>query len=263
MGGGSDDEQVFKALASPHRRRILDLLREGPLTTGAIDEQLDGLSRYAVMQHLRVLEGSGLVVVRRQGRQRFNHLNAVPVREVYERWVSRLAGDSAEGMLALKRHVERRGNMAVRAINIESEVRLKAPIERVFEAFTLEQDQWYPYSYGEGRLKKIVFEARVGGQVYEDWGDGMGILYGHVAYYDAPKAVAIRSHLKPAITLEQWASFEADGDETILRHATTAFGEISDEMASAIKSHGDLKEVAHHLHAWVEDGKAVRQLAQA
>ena len=252
------DEQVFKALASPHRRRILDLLRQGPMTTGALDDALEQLSRFAVMQHLSVLEDAGLVVVRRQGRQRFNHLNAVPVREVYERWVSRLAGDTAKGMLALRRHVEEKeGDMAVRAITIENEIRLRAPIQRVFDAFTQEQQHWYPYSYGRDRLKRIVFEPRVGGQTYEDWGDGTGILYGHVAYYDPPHAVAIRSHLKPAITLEQWAVFEQDGDETILRHSTTAFGEISDEMAEGIHSHGDLKEVEHHLRAWVEEGTPV------
>jgi DNA-binding transcriptional ArsR family regulator len=99
-------EPVFKALASPWRRKVLDLLRDGPLTTGDLDAAFPELSRFAVMQHLKVLEEANLVIVRREGRQRFNHLNAVPIRQIYERWVSRFEGHWAGALISLKDMLE-------------------------------------------------------------------------------------------------------------------------------------------------------------
>lgn len=100
---------MWRALASPQRRAILDLLRDGAMTTGQVAARFGDLSRYAVMQHLGVLEGAGLVVVRRTGRERWNHLNAVPIRQIYERWVSNFAEIDAGNLLALRRHVEPKG----------------------------------------------------------------------------------------------------------------------------------------------------------
>ena len=101
-----DNDAVWRALANPVRRRILDLLAEGPLTTGALAEAFPELSRFAVMQHLKVLEEAELVVPRREGRQRFNHLNAVPIQRIYRRWVSRYTGRWADALVALKDELE-------------------------------------------------------------------------------------------------------------------------------------------------------------
>jgi DNA-binding transcriptional ArsR family regulator len=76
---------VWQALADPTRRAIMDLLRQAPRTTGALAEQFP-TTRFAIMKHLTVLETAGLVVIRRRGRERWNHLNAVPLELVYERW---------------------------------------------------------------------------------------------------------------------------------------------------------------------------------
>lgn len=99
-------EPVFKALASPWRRTILDLLRDGPLSTGDLDAALPELSRFGVMQHLAVLEEANLIVARKEGRTRMNYLNAVPLRQVYERWVSRFEGHWAGALLSLKDSLE-------------------------------------------------------------------------------------------------------------------------------------------------------------
>lgn len=115
MRHGPDDlDPVWKALANPDRRRILDLLREsenrgeGGVATGTLVMEFPGLSRFAVMQHLEVLEASGLVVPRREGRMVLNYLNAVPIRAIYERWVSRFEGQWAGALLSLKRRLESR-----------------------------------------------------------------------------------------------------------------------------------------------------------
>ena len=75
-----DDEltPIWKALSDPTRRRILDLLKERPRTTGELCDAFEELSRFAVMKHLAVLEGAELVIVRPHGRERWNHLNTVP-----------------------------------------------------------------------------------------------------------------------------------------------------------------------------------------
>jgi len=86
-----DEDRVFKALASPTRRRLLDLLRDGPRTTGDLCAQLAELDRCTVMQHLRVLEQADLVIPQRRGRERWNHLNALPIKHVHDRWISEYA----------------------------------------------------------------------------------------------------------------------------------------------------------------------------
>lgn len=118
MARKDDDlEAVWRALASPIRRRMLDLLRDGSMTTGALSEEFADLSRFAVMQHLGVLAEADLVVPRREGRTRLNYLNPVPIQRIYHRWVSRYQEPWAESLVALKGTLEsetpaRRGKRA-------------------------------------------------------------------------------------------------------------------------------------------------------
>src|SRR5882672_1934359 len=93
---------VFRALADPSRRRILDLLRERPRTTGELAAAFPR-SRFAVMKHLTVLERARLIVPRREGRLRWNHLNAVPLERLYERWVRPYESHWARGLLGMER----------------------------------------------------------------------------------------------------------------------------------------------------------------
>jgi DNA-binding transcriptional ArsR family regulator len=97
---------TWRALANPHRRRMLDLLRAGPMTTGDIAGRFPRLSRFAVMQHLGVLGQGNLVVHRRDGRQRLNYLNPVPIQQIYDRWVSRYQASWAESLVTLKEALE-------------------------------------------------------------------------------------------------------------------------------------------------------------
>ncbi|HEX2036390.1 MAG TPA: metalloregulator ArsR/SmtB family transcription factor [Chloroflexota bacterium] len=99
------DDGVWRALAHPTRRAILDVLRDGPRTTGEIVAAL-GLGRHVVVQHLAVLRQADLVLVEPRGRRRINQLNPVPFRQIYERWVSRYAAPWAAALVALKEAVE-------------------------------------------------------------------------------------------------------------------------------------------------------------
>lgn len=103
-----DLDAVFKALADQTRRAILDSLAQRPRTTGWLAGQFPQLSRFAVMKHLGLLEAAGLVSVRREGRERWNALNPVPLRRLYERWMSPLLEHSAVELLRLKDAAEER-----------------------------------------------------------------------------------------------------------------------------------------------------------
>jgi DNA-binding transcriptional ArsR family regulator len=98
----SGDDAVFRALADTRRRRLLDALRDGPRTTGQLCQSVDGLSRFAVMDHLEVLVEAGLVTVTRRGRERFNYLNPVPIQRIHQRWMAPFAEAAASELLALE-----------------------------------------------------------------------------------------------------------------------------------------------------------------
>lgn len=97
-----DLDPIFKALSDPTRRAILDLLRSGPRTTTEIVDAFPKLSRFGVMKHVDVLRNAGLIQTREDGRQRVNSLNAVPIRQIYERWVSNYRELWTDKLLRLK-----------------------------------------------------------------------------------------------------------------------------------------------------------------
>ena len=98
----NDLDEVWKALSDPTRRAILDLLRKGSKTTTEIVEAFPHLTRFGVMKHLDVLRETHLVNTREEGRQRINSLNAIPIRQIYERWVSRYEDFWADRLLAIQ-----------------------------------------------------------------------------------------------------------------------------------------------------------------
>jgi DNA-binding transcriptional ArsR family regulator len=104
-----DLDAVWKALSDPTRRAILDLLRQGPLTTSAIVEAFPHLSRFGVMKHIEVLREAALIESREQGRQRINSLNVVPIRQIYERWVGRFEELWSSHLLRIKEDAETPG----------------------------------------------------------------------------------------------------------------------------------------------------------
>ncbi|HEX9500602.1 MAG TPA: metalloregulator ArsR/SmtB family transcription factor [Thermoanaerobaculia bacterium] len=99
-------ERIFKALADGRRRKILDLLASEPLTTGKLCKHFPKLHRCTVMQHLRVLERANLVIVKREGRLRWNYINALPIKEIYDRWISPYATDAVSLLARMKRELE-------------------------------------------------------------------------------------------------------------------------------------------------------------
>jgi len=87
MSIADDNDNIFKALSSRTRRQLLDLLKDRPQTTGMLCVAFPDLDRCTVMQHLKVLEEADLIIARREGRERWNHLNALPIKHIHDRWI--------------------------------------------------------------------------------------------------------------------------------------------------------------------------------
>lgn len=102
----NSNDEIWKALADGTRRAILDVLAERPQTTGELVGRFDHLCRTNVMKHLDVLVKANLIVVRREGRQRWNYLNPAPIQSVCDRWVSKHVKRMASAMSRLKERVE-------------------------------------------------------------------------------------------------------------------------------------------------------------
>ncbi len=143
-------DEVFKALADPTRRSLLDeLFREDGQTLSALAGRFE-MTRFGVMKHLKALEDAGLVVTKRRGREKVHFLNPVPIRLVHDRWVSKYAEPWAAGLSELK-------------------TRLESPMEKVFEIYikTTPERLWEAITDSEIRSK-----YQFGAKVTSDWKPG-------------------------------------------------------------------------------------------
>ena len=104
-----DEDRVFKALGDPTRRFLLDLLFQGDARTlTELESELE-MTRFGVMKHLRVLEDAGLVVTRRQGREKLHFLNPVPIRLIHDRWIDKYTERQVTALADLKTKLEETG----------------------------------------------------------------------------------------------------------------------------------------------------------
>ena len=99
-------DNVFRALSNSTRRRILDLLKDHPRTTGEVCANFPELDRCTTMQHLDVLERAGLVIAQRKGRVRWNHLDALPIKLIHDRWIGDYARSAVDLLANLKSDLE-------------------------------------------------------------------------------------------------------------------------------------------------------------
>ena len=217
------------------------------------------------MQHLGVLADAGVVLVERRGRDRFNYLNPVPLREWYERWVQPMAGADSAALLALRRTAENgehamsdvtepgavisAGTEPIRTVRLAYELRIRASAQRTFEVMTQRSQDWFPHTYGGDRVRRVVLEPRVGGQHYEDWGDGRGHLYGEVTAFDPPGSWATRGRVSPGTILDTIYELSDEPGGVTVRVTKVAVGPISEEEAAGITRFGDIRGYAAAIEA--------------
>jgi len=210
------------------------------MTTGELSDQFD-VSRYAVMKHLDVLVEAELVVIRREGRERWNHLNAVPLQQVYERWLRPYEDEWASSLLRLRSVVEEKktsmpGAPVMQNLNIEQDIVINAPLEHVYDVLTQDMSLWWkdPYIQREGGTVRL--EPHVGGRMFEDWGEGKGVLLCTVTRVEPPYelrlvgTMGIRGLVAGDIVFRLQAE---DETRTRFQLSHRAMGEIDDEVRSS------------------------------
>jgi uncharacterized protein YndB with AHSA1/START domain/DNA-binding transcriptional ArsR family regulator len=136
-------DAVFRALADPTRRSLLDeLFKQDGQTLGALERRLP-MTRFGVMKHLKVLEEAGLLTTRRRGREKLHFLNPVPIRLVHDRWVSKYSEPWATALSELKHDIEE--NVMEKVF----EIYIKTTPERLWEAIT-DSEMRRKYNFGVG-----------------------------------------------------------------------------------------------------------------
>ena len=106
MSSEDESDRIFKALADRRRRGILDMLKDGPKTTGMLCAAFPDLDRCTVMQHMRVLAAADLIIIQRKGRERWNHLNALPIKDIHDRWIGGYAKNAVDLLSRLNADLE-------------------------------------------------------------------------------------------------------------------------------------------------------------
>ncbi|WPU10285.1 metalloregulator ArsR/SmtB family transcription factor [Pseudarthrobacter oxydans] len=238
-------DAVFKALADPTRRELLDeLFREDGQTLGALERRFD-MSRFGVAKHLRILEEAGLVVARRRGREKLHFLNPVPIRLLHDRWVSKYAEPWAAGLSDLKS-------------------RLESPMEKIFEIYikTTPERLWEAITNSEIRSK-----YQFGNTIETDWTPGGSFTMNNVKA-GAPLGEGENLEVDPPRRLVQtmralWGEdVKAEGTSKV----TWDIEQVGDSCRLTV-THSDLREGANEqlyggwpmilsgLKTWLETGE--------
>ncbi|WP_041651976.1 ArsR/SmtB family transcription factor [Pseudarthrobacter phenanthrenivorans] len=238
-------DAVFRALADPTRRDLLDeLFRQDGQTLRALESRFE-MSRFGIAKHLRILEEAGLVVARRRGREKLHFLNPVPIRLVHDRWVSKYAEPWAAGLSDLKS-------------------RLESPMEKIFEIYikTTPERLWEAITDSEIRSK-----YQFGNTIESDWTPG-GRFVMNNAKADGPLGEGENLEVDPPRRLVQtmralWGEdVKAEGTSKV----TWEIEPVGDSCLLTV-THSDLREGANEqlyggwpmilsgLKTWLETGE--------
>jgi uncharacterized protein YndB with AHSA1/START domain len=167
-------DDVFRALADPTRRRLLDeLYQQDGQSLTALEQRLP-MTRFGVMKHLKVLQDAGLVITRRRGREKLHFLNAVPIRLIHDRWVSKYAEPWVSALTELKRELEA-------TMERVFEIYIKTTPERLWQALT-DSGMRAKYNFGA-----VVTSDWTPGSRYEATGWGNPIFEGENLEVDPPR----------------------------------------------------------------------------
>jgi len=188
---------VFRALADPTRRSLLDeLYKEDGQTLSALEARLP-MTRFGVMKHLKVLEEANLVVTRRRGREKLHFLNSVPIRLVHDRWVSKYAEPWAATLSGLKKRIEEE------AMEKVFEIYIKTTPERLWEAIT-DSEMRALYTFGVG--------------ITSDWAPGSRY---EAVHPQAPTPISAGENLEVDPPRRLVQSFTAMWSEDVKREGTS------------------------------------------
>jgi DNA-binding transcriptional ArsR family regulator/uncharacterized protein YndB with AHSA1/START domain len=250
-----DTAPLWRALADPTRRRILDLLRERPLITGEIAAQF-AISRIAVMRHLEVLSEAGLVTSRKRGRQRWHYLNTVPLQKLHRRWADPAAAGFASALLRLQDTIEAEGRHMdpnQPAIDIALDIEIVGTPAAVFAALTKDAGGWWGHPFVTARATSLALDPRLGGLFTERWDNGGQVIASVTGWaQDEHLQLTGSFHMGVGVGVAAFDLAES-GAGTLLRFSFRAVGVVDAEVAEAM-SRGWAELVGARLKGLVETG---------
>jgi len=177
-------DEVFKAINDPSRRLLLDkLFEEDGQTLGELCTHLPAMTRYGVMNHLRILEEAELLTTRKEGRSKYHYLNPVPIRLIHDRWISKYAEPTVGAIAGLKAQLEGGAKPMTKPVHIYKAY-IKATIEEVWEAI-VDGDKTVQYFYGT----RVESDWEVGSTMNYYYPDGRQASEGEIISIDAPKRI--------------------------------------------------------------------------
>lgn len=181
MGEQHSDNEIFRALADPSRRLLLDLLYEDDGRT--LTELCDHLqmTRHGVMKHLSILEEAGLITTQKSGREKFHYLNPVPITQIHDRWVSKFAQGWTGGLNRLKTELESENKMKKHVYQIL----IKTSPERLWQALT-DPEMTHQFLY----QSRIVSDWKVGNEIKFVDGSGEITAFGQLLAFEPPKLLS-------------------------------------------------------------------------
>jgi len=247
MADGEELEPVFRALADPTRRSLLDeLFREDGQTQSALEAQLP-ISRFGVAKHLKVLEEAGLVIIRRRGREKLHYLNPVPIRLVHDRWVSKYAEPWVAGLSDLKTRLEH-------TMEKIYEIYIKTTPERLWTAIT-DSETRARFQFGNRFTSDLTPGSRF--EVTNPGAPGLVLAEGENLEVDPPRRLVQTMHAL-------WSDeVKAEGTSRI----TWEINEIAPDSCVLTVTHDQLREGANGqlyggwpmilsgLKTWLETGE--------
>lgn len=257
---------VWAALADPDRRLVVEALRGGPATTGALERHLAeqgraGQTRFKTLHHLKVLRESGLVDVEVRGRERWNYLNASALYQATIGWLEPQSRQHAAGLDRLKTTVENRHRskeqvMEIRQISIKQSIEIDAPKDAVWEAITGDIGGWWgaPYMLDD-ESTEITVDARLGGLVAEGhgetrmaWGTITGICPGNLLEFAGAMGMGLGTYGQVSFGL---AEADGGGTRVVLRHEAMGTFDAGNQEGY---THG-WADLAQRLKTLVETGE--------
>jgi DNA-binding transcriptional ArsR family regulator/uncharacterized protein YndB with AHSA1/START domain len=250
-------DAVFKALNDPHRRRLLDeLFNEDGQTLLQLSSLLPGMTRFGVMNHLKVLEEAELVVTRKVGRNKLHYLNPVPIRLVHDRWIDKYTAPWVGALAGLKGHLEK-GTRPMSAPVHVYQVFIGCKIDDAWRAIT-DGDQTVQYYYGT----RVESDWNPGSSISYTYPDGSVAADGEVIAIDEPRRLDMTFHPRWDPETEKggpvrmvWNVDEADGAVRLsveiydLVPGTRAFDEFTGGISYIVSGLKTLLETGRSLQA--------------
>jgi len=235
-GLGDDTAPLWRALADPTRRRILDLLRERPLITGEIAAQFP-ISRIAVMRHLEVLAEAGLATSRKRGRERWHYLNTVPLQKLHRRWADPAVTGFASTLLRLQDTVEAEGRHMepIRpTIDVALDIEIAGTPAAVFAALTKDIGGWWGHPFVTARATSLALDPQLGGLFAERWENGGQVIASVTSWaQDEHLQLTGSFHMGVGVGVATFDLAESGGG-TLLQFSFRAIGVVDAEAAEAM-----------------------------